>query len=130
MSDTGKPVVGINLQTGQRVHFKSSAEAARELGIGDSDKPATVARGITKSTSGWWFRFEDDFNAQPPTIWGAAATKAAIRALQGKKVVAIHLISGEKQIFDTTGDAAKAIGINQSAVSMVARGEIKSARDW
>lgn len=130
VSDTGKPVVGVNLQTGESFHFKSSSAAARELDLGDPDRPATVARGLTKSTKGWWFRFEDDTTSQPPTSWGEIGRIKKLRELQGKRVIAVHLKTGENRIFETTNEAGKALGMTQSIVSSVALGHIKSSKGW
>lgn len=130
VADTGKPVLGVNLETGEEFEFKSSAEAARELGLGDPDRPATVARGITKSTGGWWFRFADDLEAKPPAIWGNAKRTAVIRKLMAKKVIAINLKTGETRTFESTSEAGKALQMEQSSVAMVARGRILSAKNW
>ena len=130
VADNGKPIVGINLQSGENYTFKSSSEAARELGLNNSDMPSSVARGEIRATGDWWFRFEDDLDAKPPTIWGEKARIAAVRALQGKRVIAINLKTGEQHLFATTNEAGEVLGMNQSAVSMVARGEIKSAKNW
>lgn len=130
VSDTGKPVFGVRLETGEEFEFKSSAEAARELGLGDPDRPATVARGLTKSTGGWWFRFADDHEAKPPVLWGNAKRTAVIRKLMAKRVIAINLKTGEERTFESTSEAGQALNMEQSAVVMVARGRILSSKDW
>lgn len=130
VSETNKPIIGINLKTGEERAFKGGAEAARILGFKNPDMPMAVARGNVKVAHDWWFRFEDDLISKPPELWGEALRLQAVRDKQGKKVIAINLLTREHRIYRTTAEAGEDLGISQTSVSMVARGEIKSTAGW
>jgi hypothetical protein len=130
VAENEKPIVGVYLPTGKTRSFESGVDAARQLKIRNSDMPMAVARGERTSVADWWFRFESDEKAHPPKSWGYALGKEKVRAKQAKRVVAINYKTGERRLFDTTSDAAKALRVHQSAVSMVARGEDLSAKGW
>lgn len=130
VADNDKPVVGINLVTGQQKRFKSSSEAARRLGFNNTDMPSTVARGERTSTAGWWFRFEDDLNAVPPKIWGEEHRLKRVRELQGKSVILINYDTKEELVFANMEDAAKILDVHKSRISQVARGDGFSVKGW
>jgi hypothetical protein len=130
VAENDKPIVGVHLETGKLQNFKSGSDAARTLGIKNTDMPMAVARGERTSCDGWWFRFEDDVTAQPPVAWGESLRLNSVRDMQGKPVVAINLGTAEERTFPTTGAAAEALGIHQSQVSGIARGNDLSAKGW
>lgn len=130
VAENDKPIVGIFLATGELRKFKSGSDAARTLRMKNSDMPMAVARGELSSGYGWWFRFEDDLTAQPPTVWGENLRLNTLRGVLGKALIAIHLQTGEERTFSSTIEAANALGINQSQVSEVARGKNLSAKGW
>lgn len=130
IAENDKPIIGILLATGAERRFKSGSDAARQLEMKNVDMPMAVARGERTSVAGWWFRFEDDTSATPPESWGEDLRVEAVRRKQGKKIIAINYATGEQRIFGTGAEAAKALGIHLSAVSMVARGEDFSAKGW
>lgn len=130
VAENDKPLVGVLLATGEERHFKSGSHAARQLGMKNTDMPMAVARCERTSVAGWWFRFEEDVAARIPETWGEDLRVDAVRRRQGKKVIAINYSTGEQLIFDTTMAAAQALGIGQSAVSVVARGKDYSAKGW
>lgn len=130
VSETNKPIVGINLETGEQRVFKGGADAARNLGFKNPDMPMAVARGNTKVVHNWWFRFADDLESMPPEIWGEALRIEEVRKRQGNAIVAINLVTHEQKLYRTTAEAGEDLGISQSSVSMVARGEIKSTAGW
>jgi hypothetical protein len=130
VAENDKPIVGVHLPTGEIRSFKSGADAARQLKIRNSDMPMAVARGERTSVADWWFKFASDDKAYPPKSWGYALGREKIRAKQAKQIVAINYKTGEQRLFDTTSDAARALKVHQSAVSMVARGDALSAKGW
>jgi len=130
VAENDKPIIGILLATGEERHFKSGADAARQLGMRNVDMPMAVARGERTSVAGWWFRFEDDESPMPPELWGEDLRINAVRHKQGKTVIAVNYATREQRTFSTMAEAATAIGAEQSAVSMVARGEDFSAKGW
>jgi hypothetical protein len=131
VADNDKPVIGIFLKTGERKRFKSSVDAARQLGMANIDKPAAIARKEkTSSTEGWWFRFEDDADAKPPVEWGESYRLNQVKRLQGKKVIAIHYETKEERYFSNQDEAAKALGVYKSQISQVALGDGMSANGW
>ncbi len=129
VAENDKPLVGVHLDTGTEVAFKGGSQATRALGLRVPDGPMAVARGERTSVAGWWFRFADK-PSQPPSAWGEELRVQRIRELQGKKIVAIHTVTNEVRYFSTTSEAADNLGVEQSAVSMVARGEGHSAHGW
>jgi plasmid maintenance system antidote protein VapI len=130
VAENDKPLIGVLLTTGDVRGFKSGADAARTLGIKNVDMPMAVARKERSSVAGWWFRFEGDTTAHPPTQWGDELRIAAVRLLQGRKVVAINYATGEARTFATTNEAADSLGVHQSHVSMIANGDGVSAKGW
>ena len=131
VADNDKPVIGVFLETGEERRFKSSVEAARQLGMTNIDKPAAIARREkTSSTEGWWFRFEDDLGAKPPIEWGESYRLNQVKRLQGKKVIAIHFKTKEEKYFNNQDEAAVALGVHKSQISQVAIGAVLSANGW
>ena len=130
VAENDKPIFGTHLATGEKRRFKSGSDAARQLDMKNVDMPMAVARGERTSVAGWWFRFENDESATPPESWGENLRVDAVRRKQGKKVIAINYATGEQRIFSTTAEAGAVLGVEQSAVSMVARGEDFSAKGW
>ena len=130
VSETNKPIVGINLKTGEQKIFKGGAEAARILGFKNPDMPMAVARGSNKVVHDWWFRFADDLKSKPPEIWGERLRIEEVKKRQGKAIVAINLVTHEQRLYRTLAEAGENLGVSQSSVSMVARGEIKSTAGW
>jgi hypothetical protein len=130
VAENDKPIVGVFLATGEERLFKSGSDAARQLGMKNVDMPMAVARGDRTSVDDWWFRFEDDVSGIPPESWGEVLRVDAVRRKQGKKVLAISYATGEQRTFSTLTEAGAALGVEKSAVSMVARGEDFSAKGW
>ncbi|HET7085940.1 MAG TPA: hypothetical protein VFI23_14280, partial [Rhizomicrobium sp.] len=130
VAENDKPLVGVQLQTREERRFKSGADAARQLNMKHADMPMAVARKERISVGEWWFRFEDDRTAEPPTSWGEALRTDAVRRKQGKRIVAINYSTGEERLFPTTAAAAKALGVEQSQVSTIANGGGRSAKRW
>jgi hypothetical protein len=130
VADNGVPVVAVNLRTKETINFESGSEAARALGIPDSDSVTAVTRGENRSCGDWWFRLADDKKSKPPEVWGKALRTSKVRDHFGKKVIAIHFQTKETRIFDTVSDAAIALDVQPSAISQVARGVNFSAGEW
>lgn len=130
VADNDKPVIGVNLKTGEQKRFKSSSDAARKLGFNNTDMPSTVARGERTSTAGWWFRFEDAVNSAPPEVWGEKHRLSQVKALQGKSVTLINYDTKEQKTFSNMDDAAKFLGVHKSQISQVARGDGFSVKGW
>ena len=130
VAENDKPIVGVNLKTGEEREFASGADAARRIGMKNVDMPMAVARGERTSVGGWWFRFAENTEAKPPGEWGEELRINAVRLKQGKKVVGVNLATGESKLFATTKAAADAIGIEQSQVSAIANGQGHSAGRW
>jgi len=130
VAENDKPIIGVFLATGEERLFKSGTDAARKLEMTSMDMPMAVARGTRASAAGWWFRFKYDELATPPKSWGEELRIDAMRSKWGKRVIAINYATGERRLFSTTAEAAAALGVEQSAVSMVAQGKDSSAKGW
>jgi hypothetical protein len=113
--DRSEPIVGVNLKTGERRDFKSSADAAEQLGIKKAGNIRQVVRGQTRSASGWWFKLADS-QAEPPTKWGIGS------ATQKTKAVSLVRLSDREEIeFASIAEASRFIGAHTSNVTKAAR---------
>ena len=124
------PLVGVHLETGEEVSFKSGADAARKLKMKSPDMPMAVVRKERTSVAGWWFRAADDLNGIPPKNWGETYRISQVQALQGKALVAINYKTREEKRFNTAPEAAEFLNVTQSLISTVARGKALSANGW
>ena len=76
VSDIGKPVVGLNLETNKERHFISASLAGRKLDIyfsficGIANKMPSTKSATDKNGDRWWFRWADDIKAKPPEFSG------------------------------------------------------------
>jgi hypothetical protein len=129
VSDTSKPLVGVNRATGETREFKSSMEVARELGC-DADGAARVARGDGLSVAGWWFRYADDPDRRPPEKWGRELQREKAAAGQGRPIEAINLRTTEEAEFGPVGEASRVLQLHQSAILHVLHGKAHRAGDW
>ena len=120
------PLVGVHLETGEEVSFKSGADAARKLKMKSPDMPMAVVRKERTSVAGWWFRAADDLNGIPPKNWGETYRISQVQALQGKALVAINYKTREEKRFNTAPEAAEFLNVTQSLISTVARGKALS----
>lgn len=130
VADNGIPVCAINLRTQETIQFASGSDAARALGIHDSDSVTAVTRGENLSCGDWWFRLVSDTKSKPPLLWGKDLRTSKVRDYFGKKVVGIHFLTGEKRTFNTVNEAAHELDLHPSAISQVARGVNASSGDW
>jgi hypothetical protein len=53
-----------------------------------------------------------------------------VQAVQASAVVAVNYASGEVRQYPSTGSAARALGLHQSAIVVIANGEALSAGEW
>jgi len=130
VAENDKPVVGVYLPTGEEREFKSGSEASRILDLGNTDYPMAIARGERQSVKDWWFRFKDDDVSQPPKMWGERLRLQKINEIGAKPLTATNYKSGETLHFNTQSEAAEALGIQQSSISMVLIGQGYSADGW
>lgn len=130
VADNSKPIIGIHLKTGETREFQSGTEAANLLKIGNPDMPMAVARKERSSVKGWWFRYKEDDFSKAPEVWGEKLRIRQVIAKQGKSLIAHHLKTGTQLQFLTTSEAAKALGVQQTQVSEIARGKGYSANGW
>ena len=130
VAENDKPIVGINLETRKSFNFKSGSDAARCIGLKNSDMPMAVARKERSSVSNWWFRFEDDVQSKPPEVWGEDLRVAEIKRLKSKSVIAIYIDTNEERDFPSTAEAARQLNMRQGDVSAVAIGKQLSASGW
>ena len=130
VAENDKPIIGVYLPTGEQRIFKSGSDAARHLQIPNVDAPNSEARGEETSVKGWWFRYENDQVALPPTKWGESLRVDAVRAARSKKVIGLNLANRDTETFESTAAAARALGLLQSMVSEVATGKQRSTGGW
>jgi hypothetical protein len=89
-----------------------------------------VARGERTSVANWWFRYEADFDKQPPSIWGNKLRILEVQKKQSKNLIATSFETKEQRCYKTLEEAAKDLGVTKGLISMVARGESTSANGW
>ncbi len=130
VAENDKPIIGVNLETGEFTKFKSGSEAARDIGLKNSDMPMAVARGERVSVSNWWFRFESDKKSKPPEVWGEKLRVSTVIEQKSKAVIAVHIATGEKRDFPSTAEAARKLNMRQQDVAAVASGSQLSAIGW
>ena len=130
VAENDKPIVGINLETGDVFNFKGGADAARSIGMKNPDMPMAVARKERTSVSNWWFRFEDDFESKPPEVWGEDLRVATVKEQKSKAVMAINIDTKEEKKFPSTAEAARQLNMRQQDVAAVAIENQLSANGW
>jgi hypothetical protein len=117
----GRPIIAINYNDpADRRHFRSTGEAARELGLHQS-AVCQVVLGRELSAGEWFFHAEED-PKELPTARGSAAT----RAKRDVAVYAVNVKTGEKTAHRNASVAGRAFGIGQPSVSAVLSGLRKS----
>lgn len=130
VADNSKAVIGVHLPTMTIQRFSSGAVAARELGIRNADQPMAVARGKRTCVGDWWFRFEEDVDREPPTVWGEQYRLSRIAEVKNRPVVAMHYETQERRRYESINAAASDLNVNQSTVSEVAGGKSHSVKGW
>jgi hypothetical protein len=137
VADNGKPVICVHMPTKEETEYESAHACGLALGI-HADGVAAVARGDMNSRGtakrqnigDYYFYFKGE-TPNYPDYWGKGARARRIAASQGGAVVAInHNNPSEVRRFQSTGEAARELGLHQSSVSAVARGEDRSGGDW
>lgn len=124
------PIIGVNLETGKSQKFKSGSDAARKIGLKNTDMPMAVARGERTSVANWWFRYEADEDKQPPTIWGNKLRILEVQKKQSKNLIATSFETKEQRHYKTLEEAARDLGVTKGLISGVARGSNTSANGW
>jgi hypothetical protein len=137
VADNGKPVICVHMPTKTETEYESAHACGLALGI-DSDGITAVARGDMNSRGtarrqniGDYYFYYKGETPNYPDQWGKGARARRIAASQGRAVVAINYNNpSDIRRFQSMGEAARELGVHQSAVSGVARGKELSAGDW
>jgi hypothetical protein len=137
VADNGKPVICVHMPTKKETEYESAHACGLALGI-HSDGVAAVARGDINSRGtarrqnigDYYFYFKGDL-PNYPDHWGKRARARRIAASLGRAVIAVNYNDpSDRRRFQSTGEAARELGVHQSSVSAVARCEELSAGDW
>jgi len=103
----GRPVVGVNIETGAEVRFAFAKQAAAHgFHVGAIHH---CLRGKYKSTGGHFWFYDDEPRPPPPARWGNAAKS------NGKAIVGTNVKTGEVVRFDYVNKAREA-GFNTNAI--------------
>ena len=129
VSENNKKIVGTNLDTGIRRDFFGGVEAAKELGITNSDMPMAIARGERTSLKApcgnWYFSFDSEPH-YPPELWGEALRTLKVQERWNEPVLAVNIETEEEVLYPSGSEAARKLGISQTAVSRVICGKALS----
>ena len=117
----GHPLLAINLETLEILHFSSQAEAGRELGV-FNQSISNVIKGKIKQAGGFWFK-EDDNN-------GIEADNDKLKGIvEGMPfiggVFAVNLITSEVSRFKSHREAGRVFGVSQGNINKVIKGGFK-----
>ena len=117
------PVIAVRFKDGEEFRFRSQQEAARELGLRQSDIQRVVAKR-SHGTRGYYVTKNDYVDADE--------FEYAKRHYVEKKrsILATNLRTRESIVFVGMTDAARELGISIASVSLVLSGKMKSARGW
>ena len=117
-----RPVVAVNVRTGEEHHFRSIQDAVRCLGLKQSDISLAVC-GKRPHVQGWCFI---DEGAKIPD-W------SRINVYHSAKlpyIEAINIRSGERHVFKGLTKAAEYLGMSASSISHVLHGHRPTAKGW
>ena len=117
----GRPLFAINLETLEVLHFRSQAEAGRELGV-FSQSISNVIKGKIKQAGGFWFK-EDDNNgieADNDKLKGIVESMPFIGGL-----FAVNLITSEVSRFKSHSEAGRVLGVSQGNINKVIEGRMR-----
>jgi len=122
----GKKIIAINYQTFEEKKFSTISDAAKNLGVNQS-QISSIASGSSEivSAKNWWFKFETD-TSEIPLVHGVKKT----RLKRDKKVFATHLDTNEFREFRNCSVADFELGIYKGAAASVASGSRTSAANW
>jgi len=120
----GRHIIGVNLETGEERRFRTSAVAARALGLSYSTIREVVT-GQFHSAAGWWFRYADE-PREVPKSWGTAAA----REKRDRTVFAINFKTGERRSFRNCTVADQELSLHRGAAASVASKERTSTGGW
>ena len=115
------PIVAINLKTGEELEFISQQEASRVLGLNQASINR-VLRGLGNHAGGYYFFYTNT----PKKIDILSHKYSRHRA----PIKAINVRTGIERIFIGQTEAAEALGLSVSSVSMVLSGKMRQAKDY
>lgn len=112
----GRPVFAVNLETGKVLWFESQHEAARQLGVGNSQICAVV-KGKLNQAGGFWFT-ENESEISEEKI---REIKDNMNFLGG--VIAVNPETSEVLWFKTQSEAACQLGVGKGNIYSVLKGK-------
>lgn len=119
-NNPGHPVFAVDLKTGKVLRFESQMEAARQLGVSVGDLNSVI-KGLYIQTGGYWFT-EDESKITEERI---QEIKNNMHFFGG--VIAVNPETNEVFWFASQAEAARQLGINQSHICAVVKGQRKTA---
>lgn len=112
----GCPVFAVNLKTFEVLYFESQHEAARQLGVSQSNV-YKVLKGLRKHAGGYWFTESE-----------SEITKEKIQEIKDNMpngVFAVNLKTLEVLRFETQSEAARQLGVDSGNIGKVLKGRNK-----
>lgn len=119
----GCPVFAVNLKTLDVSHFETQTEAARQLGLSQTEVSATV-KGRRNQAGGYWFT-EDKNEIDKEKI---KEIKDSMYFLGG--VIAVNLETFEVSRFKSQREAAKQLEVNFKSINDVLKGRKKKTHGY
>ena len=114
----GRPVFAVDLKTGKVLRFETQSEASRQLGV-DISSITRVIKGEQNSAGGYWFT-EDEREITERKIQEIKAN------MQSRPVIAVNKKTSEVFWFESQREAERQLGVSESHVCAVVRGQRKT----
>lgn len=119
----GHELWAINLKTGEKLHFRSRAEAGRELRISRWNIQS-VLKGEQNTARGFWFT-EDENEVTDKKL---QEIKDNMLFLGG--IIAVTTERQKPSYFKSQGEAARQLKVNNSHISAVCKGKRKTTHNF
>lgn len=116
----GRPLLAVNLNTMEVLHFRSQGEASRSIGI-DCRNVYKVLKGKRNKTHGFWFKEDDGSNIEIDKELKDIV--ADINFTRG--VFAVNLNTSEVSRFNSQSEASRELGVNRPNIYKVIKGKYK-----
>lgn len=114
----GRPVVVVDLKTGKVLRFETRSEAACQLGV-DISSITRVVKGEQNTIGDYWFT-EDESEITEKKIREIKAN------MQSHPVIAVNPKTSEVFLFKSQHEAERQLGVSQSHICAVIRGQRKT----
>lgn len=106
------PIIAIDVYSFEKTWFPSASAACRALRVHASDVSA-VLHGKYSKIGRWRFRY-------------AFTMESDVHTTEARPVVAVEKATGHKSLFQSQSEAARSLGLKQSHISRVLKGDLRT----